>query len=226
MIMRKFLFFVCCSFVTTVLAQDVIVKKDGTTIMAEVLSKENQKVEFRKWNSSDSTIYSFDFRDLLSINYADGRVGQFQYDYGTSSPLVNFPVRPGTLIPIRTVRYMRAADYRVGDRVNFIVGRDVVEDGKIVIPFGTPVYGTVYEAKRSSWWGTKGRFGIRVNSIALPDGRTVPLNESNVYVTGKNRTTLTVLLFVFLVWPGCFICGTKAEIMPGTEFLATVGMPY
>ena len=68
MIMRKFLFFVCCSFVTTVLAQDVIVKKDGTTIMAEVLSKENQKVEFRKWNSSDSTIYSFDFRDLLSIN--------------------------------------------------------------------------------------------------------------------------------------------------------------
>ena len=205
-------------------AQDVIVKKDGTTIVVEIISKAKQKVEFRKWDSSDSTIYSLNFKDIFSINYADGRVEQFQhvYDYGS----IDFPVQPGTLIPIKTIRYMKATDYRVGDRVNFIVGRDVMEDGKIVIPYGTPVNGTVYEAKRSMGFGTKGRLGIRVNSINLPDGRQVPLNESNVYVTGKNRTTLSVLLCLFLFWPACFICGTKAEILPNTEFLVTVGTPY
>ena len=80
----------------------------------------------------------------------------------------------------------------------------------------------VYEAKRSSWWGTKGRLGIKISEMFGPNGEMIPLMNGDVYVTGKNRTTLSVLLFCFVTIPACFICGSKAEIPNGYEIQANV----
>ena len=90
------------------------------------------------------------------------------------------------------------------------------------IPYGTTVNGVVYEAKKSSWWGTKGRLGIRINELVTPNGEMIPLTNGDLYVTGKNRTTLSVLLFALAAWPACFICGSKAEIPAGYEIQVNV----
>ncbi len=131
-------------------------------------------------------------------------------------------VKAGTLVPLQVVNYTKAADVNVGQKVLFRVARDINIDGVTAIPYGTTVNGTVYEAKKSSWWGTKGRLGIKVTEMYAPNGEMIPLQNGDLYVTGKNRTTLSVLLFCFVTIPACFICGSKAEVMPGYEIQANV----
>lgn len=56
----------------------------------------------------------------------------------------------------------------------------------------------------------------------MPDGEIIPLINGNAYVTGQNRTTLSVVLFALAILPACFICGSKAEIPAGYEIQANV----
>lgn len=131
-------------------------------------------------------------------------------------------VKAGTMVPLQIVNPTKAADVQKGQKVAFRVSRDINVDGVTAIPYGTIVNGTVYEAKKSSWWGTKGRLGIRINKIMMPNGEMIPLTNGDVYVTGKNRTALSVVLFAVVTLPACFICGSKAEIPSGYEIQANV----
>lgn len=124
-------------------------------------------------------------------------------------------VKAGTIIPITTTNLIAAAKVKVGDRVNFIVSRDININGETVIPYGTPIQGKVEVAKRSSWWGTRGRLSINISELMVPYGDIIPLKNGQIEIKGKNRTALSVILFAFVVWPACFICGSKAEIQPG-----------
>lgn len=131
-------------------------------------------------------------------------------------------VKAGTLVPLQITNPTKAADVKEGQKVAFRVSRDINVDGVTAIPYRTTVNGTVYEAKKSSWWGTKGRLGIRINELITPNGDVVPLTNGDVYVTGKNRTALSVILFCFVTMPACFICGSKAEIPYGYEVQTNV----
>lgn len=131
-------------------------------------------------------------------------------------------VKAGTLVPLQVTNPTKAADVTVGQKVAFRVSRDINVDGMTAIPYGTIVNGTVYEAKKSSWWGTKGRLGIKISELYGPNGEMIPLMNGDVYITGKNRTALSVYLCLCLVWPACFICGSKAEIPVGYEIQANV----
>lgn len=132
-------------------------------------------------------------------------------------------LKAGTMIPLQVVNPTRAAEVHKGDNVLFQVVRDIAVNGQTVIPYGTLVNGIVYEAKRSSWFGTKGRLGININEINLPGGQNVPLNNGNVYVEGTNRTAVSVLLCLFITLPACFICGGKAELHNGYTVQTFVG---
>lgn len=131
-------------------------------------------------------------------------------------------VKAGTLVPLQIANPTKAADVKEGQKVAFRVSRDINVDGVTAIPYGTTVNGTVYEAKKSSWWGTKGRLGIKINELITPNGEMIPLTNGDVYVTGKNRTALSVVLCALVVWPACFICGSKAELPAGYEVQANV----
>ena len=131
-------------------------------------------------------------------------------------------VKAGTMVPLQITNATKAADVSVGQKVAFRVSRDINVDGVTAIPYGTIANGTVYEAKKSSWWGTKGRLVIKITEMFGPNGEMIPLANGDVYVTGKNRTTLSVLLFCFVTIPACFICGSKAEIPNGYEVQANV----
>ena len=131
-------------------------------------------------------------------------------------------VKAGTIIPLRATNTVAAADVKAGDKVLFTVARDVNIDGVTAIPYGTSVSGIITLAKKSSWWGTKGRLGLNITELVMPNGTVIPLQNGIVQIQGKNRTALSVGLFIFVAWPACFICGSKAEMQAGYEIQTNV----
>ncbi|MCD8306535.1 MAG: hypothetical protein LUC49_07780 [Prevotella sp.] len=125
-------------------------------------------------------------------------------------------IKAGTIVPLEAVNAVRASKVHVGQSVDFRVTRDVLVDGEVAIPSGTLAKGTVYEAQCNSWWGTKGRLGIKLRNLTTANGEVLYLTGSDVNITGKNRTPLSVVTFIF-VWPCCFIHGSRAEMPVGYE---------
>lgn len=129
-------------------------------------------------------------------------------------------IKGGTVVSVKSERNIKAADVTVGQNVDFVVSRDVMADGIVAIPAGTVVKGQVYEAKRSSVFGTKGRLGIQLRYLNLPSGDVVNFASSNIYIQGQNRTPLSVIIFICTCIP--LPCGSKAELNAGIEYDAYV----
>lgn len=125
-------------------------------------------------------------------------------------------LRSGSLIPLEATKNVRASNVKVGDAVEFMVSRDVMVGDEVAIPRGTLVEGKVTLAKKSSAFGTKGRLGIDIKNM-IYNGQNIPLTHSTVSIEGKNRTTLSVLLFLFVTMPAAFITGSRAEMPAGYE---------
>lgn len=78
--------FILCS--TTVFAQDVIVKKDGKSVLVKVLEVGQDKVKYKKHSNLNGPTYSISTSELLSINYENGDVDSFQ-DITTTKETMN-----------------------------------------------------------------------------------------------------------------------------------------
>lgn len=77
-------------------------------------------------------------------------------------------IKAGTIVPLEAINNVRASKVHEGQTIDFKVSRDVVIDRIVTIPAGTIAKGTVYEAKRSAWFGTKGHLGIKVRNFTSP----------------------------------------------------------
>lgn len=223
--MKKILLLLMLLTVTLMNAQDVIVKNDGSTIICKVSEVGTSEVKYKKFSNLDGPMYSISVEDIQNINFENGEKEEFEektiseksHNQKNSNVFLNY----GTELPIQVVSPVRARDVSVGQEISFRTVSNTFVDGLNLIPSGTPVKGIVYKAKRSSAFGTKGKLGIRIDHLTLSDGTQIPL-KGDVYVTGHNRTALSVLLFLFVTWPACFICGTKAELLPGYGAMASL----
>lgn len=226
--MKNLLFSMMLLVATSAFAQDVLEKRDGSTLLVKVVEITSNDVKYKEFSNTDGPIHTMDIDDILSLSYENGEKETF---ISKSAPEEQEQVkqtcilRTGTAIPLRIANAVRAADLKEGQSVLFNVDKDIVVDGVTVIPYNTPVYGNVYMAKRSSWFGTKGKLGILINNIALPGGGNIPLNNGDAFVTGTNRTALSVVLFLFVTWPACFICGSKAEMQNGYQIVTNTAIP-
>ena len=70
-----FMFMLLCS--PAVIAQDVIVKKDGSTILAKVLQVNTDNIKYKKHSNQNGPTYTILVSDLLSINYSNGEKDDF-----------------------------------------------------------------------------------------------------------------------------------------------------
>lgn len=69
----KFTLLFCFIFTSVVsMAQDVIVKNDGSTILSKVIKVGDKEIEYKKYNSSSERLYSISTSDVMAINYEDG----------------------------------------------------------------------------------------------------------------------------------------------------------
>ncbi len=69
-----FLFLLCS---VSVSAQDVIVKKDGSTILSKVIEIGQEEIKYKKFDNLDGPIYTVQKSEIQSINYQNGAKDTF-----------------------------------------------------------------------------------------------------------------------------------------------------
>jgi hypothetical protein len=74
---------------------------------------------------------------------------------------------------------------RVEDRVDARVSRDVMAAGRVAIPAGSRVIGSVTLVERGGKIKEQARLGIRFHTIVLADGTEVPLHTEQVLRNGE-----------------------------------------
>lgn len=75
--MKKLLVFLLLMCSASISAQDVIVKKDGSTIVSKVLEVGQDVIKYKKFNNLDGPTYSISKLELQSINYQNGAKDTF-----------------------------------------------------------------------------------------------------------------------------------------------------
>lgn len=75
-------------------AQDIIVKRDNTTVLSKVLEVTSTEIKYKKWSNQDGPTYSISRSEVTSINYQNGDVDKFTDNAVTTpapQPTVTYP---------------------------------------------------------------------------------------------------------------------------------------
>jgi type IV secretion system protein VirB10 len=83
-----------------------------------------------------------------------------------------YTVQAGTKIPLSMINSISTKTAAEGDRIYLETVFPILVDGKIVIPPGSYVAGTVTESKRPGKVKGKGELYVRFDSLTLPNGTT------------------------------------------------------
>ena len=94
--MKKFSLFIVLFFASLItMAQDVIVKKDGSTLLSKVVEINDVDIKYRKWSNLEGPVYSVNKSDVLSINYQNGEIDKFIVE--KEEPLVQEIIKEGKM---------------------------------------------------------------------------------------------------------------------------------
>lgn len=61
----------------TAVAQDIVVKKDGTTIKAKVTEVSRTEIKYKRFDNLNGPVYTISIAELLAINYENGNTESF-----------------------------------------------------------------------------------------------------------------------------------------------------
>lgn len=117
--MKRFILsLVAIVFTSVCFAQDIIVKKDGSTIMAKVLKVSQTEVEYKKFSNQDGPSYVISIADLLAINYKNGETEKFE------APKIEAPVAqpkvedvPSVMSPTASSRVEEVDYHRIAEEI-------------------------------------------------------------------------------------------------------------
>ena len=76
-IMKQIFFLLALFTSLTVHCQDVIVKKDGGTIVSKVLEVNTADIKYKKFSNQNGPTYSINKNEIISINYENGEKDVF-----------------------------------------------------------------------------------------------------------------------------------------------------
>jgi len=100
-------------------------------------------------------------------------------------PKPDYTVDPGTKIPLSLINSVSTKNSTEGDRVYLETVFPVVLRGKMVIPVGSYVAGTVTKVTRPGRVKGRGEFYIRFDSLTLPNGVTRDFRASIGSLDGR-----------------------------------------
>src|ERR1035438_9320785 len=90
-------------------------------------------------------------------------------DAPTAAP---YTVSAGTKVPLSLINSISTKHSAVGDRVYLETAFPILADGRIVIPVGSYVAGTVTQIKKPGRVKGRGELYVRFDSLTLPNGVT------------------------------------------------------
>src|SRR4051812_36827141 len=79
---------------------------------------------------------------------------------------------PGTKIPLSLINTISTKHSTEGDRVYLETSFPILAGGRIVIPVGSYVAGTVTQVKKPGRMAGRGELYVRFDSLTLPNGVT------------------------------------------------------
>ena len=151
--------------------------------------------------------------------------------YGLSAESPNSPVTgvvlpDGTPVTVRLNQTVCSSGARNGDRLKFVVTKDVSIDGLTAIPAGSTAIGTVVKVKHRRVLGIGGNLTLALDSVELADGNTVGLN-GHEEIKGRGHTKLVAAAMIatsLVFWPAAPIFllarGGHSTALKGTEVTA------
>lgn len=84
--MKRLIVFVFITTITiTLYAQDVIVKRDGTTILSKVVEINKNEIKYKKFSKKNGPLYVIEKAEVMSINYESGDKEIFTDDIKSAS---------------------------------------------------------------------------------------------------------------------------------------------
>jgi len=148
-----------------------------------------------------------------------------------SALLVSFTIPDGTAIDLQLAESVSSAHARTGDRLGFVVVRDVSVGGFIVIPAGTTARGSVTRVKGKRFLGIGGNVALKLDSLDLVNGDRVRLRGC-MEVKGQSRTPLMAAAMiatglVFLPATPVFLLtrGHDSTVVKSKEITAQIDGP-
>jgi hypothetical protein len=122
-----------------------------------------------------------------------GRLGKCVVVLLTLGMLASAQTVPaGTRISVRIDSQVNSASAHVGQSFHANLVRDLVVNGKTMAKAGAPAKGKVTYAKSSGRLHDPGEVSIRLTSIQLPNGKTLPVSTSGFRAKGKSHTKSNV----------------------------------
>jgi type IV secretion system protein VirB10 len=107
-----------------------------------------------------------------------------------AAPAKSYLVDVGTRIPLTMVNSVSTKNAAPGDRVYLETSFPIVVDGRIVIPAGSYVMGTITDAHRPGRVKGRGEFRLRFDSLTLPNGVTRDFRATVAGLDGRASETL------------------------------------
>ena len=98
-----------------------------------------------------------------------------------SAQTKNFTIDSGTHVPLSLINSVSTKNSIPGDRVYLETVFPILADGRIVIPPGSYVMGTITDVRRPGKLKGRGEFHLRFDSLTLPNGTT---RDFRAHVTG------------------------------------------
>ncbi|MGA3187774.1 MAG: hypothetical protein ABSF22_11760 [Bryobacteraceae bacterium] len=99
-------------------------------------------------------------------------LGAFAQDLAPAPTVKTFQVETGTHIPLSLINSVSTKHAAAGDRVYLETVFPILSGGRIVIPPGSYVMGTVTNVVRPGKVKGRGEFYLRFDSLTLPNGVT------------------------------------------------------
>src|SRR5271166_1178363 len=156
----------------------------------------------------------------------------FLMSHASAQEIGSIPARltipDGTPIKLRLAESISSAHARVGDRLDFVVVRDVSVGGFTVVPAGTMARGSVTGVKGRRFLGIGGNVALKLDSVELVNGDRVGL-RARMDAKGQSRTKLMAVAMiatglVFLPAAPVFLLtrGHESTVVKSTEITAHI----
>ena len=174
-------------------AQDVIVKKDGTTILSKVLEVNEANLKYKKFKNPQGPTYSISLSEIMSVNYENGEKDTFEK--------INNPIKDSSNQMTSTKLIEKSADERNQELIS-IYNRNYKLNSK--------------EKKKDDY--AKGCvlvFGMKSNSIISNEDLEMKFVRTNyedsyfIYnINIKNKTDRTI----YIDKGNCFRIGKTGDV--------------
>ncbi len=136
-----------------------------------------------------------------------------------AAPAVAGAVLPaGTTVRLRMLSSLNSQDSKTGTQFDLETAEDVLLDGRVIIPRGSPATGELTFVKKKGMWGKSGRLEGRIVSVRT-GGRDIAL-RGTLNDKGVTGTAGVVGAIAVLPIAGFFVTGTSADIPSGTTIMS------